>query len=141
MRTGAKQRREDGTKCQKKNLAKCRTRTLLRPGSLSTGSQAPRVLAGSRWRGIHNDQAKNHCDAHQLLQIRRLMEIKTCLDSSKKDRLPGHTFFPRPSGKQLESERMSLLRRAFAREAYKYTDKLRTLSDITLRRRLRFPIL
>ena len=31
----------------------------------------------------------NHCDAHQLLQICRFMEIKTCLDQSKKDRLPG----------------------------------------------------
>ena len=29
--------------------------------------------------------------------------------------------------KQMESERMSLLRRAFAGEAYKYTDKLREL--------------
>ena len=36
---------------------------------------------------------------------------------------------------------MSLLRRAFAREAYKYTDKLRILSDTTVRRRLRFTAL
>ena len=36
---------------------------------------------------------------------------------------------------------MSLLRLAFAREADKYTDKLRTLSDTTLSRRLRFPTL
>ena len=36
---------------------------------------------------------------------------------------------------------MSLLRRAFAREAYEYTDKLRTLSDTMLRRKLRFPTL
>ena len=43
--------------------------------------------------------------------------------------------------KQLESERMCLLRRAFAREAYSRTDKLRTLSDNTLRRRLNFPTL
>ena len=43
--------------------------------------------------------------------------------------------------KQLESERMSLLRRAFAGEAYNYTDKLRTLSDTTLRRKLSFPTL
>ena len=34
--------------------------------------------------------------------------------------------------KQLESERMSLLRGAFAGEAYNCTDKLRTLSDTTL---------
>ena len=43
--------------------------------------------------------------------------------------------------RQLESERMNLLRRAFAREAYNHTDKLRTLSDNTLRRRLKFPTL
>ena len=36
---------------------------------------------------------------------------------------------------------MCLLRRAFAREAYSHTDKLRTLSDNTLRRRLNFPTL
>ena len=34
-----------------------------------------------------------------------------------------------------------MLRRAFAGEAYKNTDKLRTLSDTTLRRKLRFPTL
>ena len=44
--------------------------------------------------------------------------------------------------KQLESERMSLLRRAFvAGEAYNYTDKLRTPSDTTHRHKLRFPTL
>ena len=36
---------------------------------------------------------------------------------------------------------MSLLRRAFAREACECTDKLRTLSNTALRRRLRFPTL
>ena len=43
--------------------------------------------------------------------------------------------------KQLESERMCLPRRAFAREACGHTDKLRTSSDNTLRRRLNFPTL
>ena len=42
---------------------------------------------------------------------------------------------------QIRSERMCLLRRAFAREAYSHTDKLRTLSDNTLRHRLNFPTL
>ena len=42
---------------------------------------------------------------------------------------------------QLASDRMNLLRGAFAREAYSHTDKLRILSDSTLARRLNFPIL
>ena len=42
---------------------------------------------------------------------------------------------------QIRSERMCLLRRAFAREAYSHTDKLRTLSENTLRHRLNFPTL
>ena len=47
--------------------------------------------------------------------------------------------FSTAQSKQLESERMGLLKRAFAGEAYNYTGKLRTLSDTTLRRKLRFP--
>ena len=160
------------------------------------------------WRSRHNDQAKNYCNAHQLLQILRFMEVKACLCAKQEDSVPvgemhcqdaSHTmraetnsndlgvlginqqirirfsssrkvYFLNDSNlwcvqssithnvavhcqdashmccsttqwKQLESERMSLLRRAFAREAYSHTDKLRTLSDNTLRRRLSFPTL
>ena len=53
----------------KKNLAKCRSRALLGPGRFP---QAVRHLGC--WLevggGAGNDQTKNHCDAHQLRQIR-----------------------------------------------------------------------
>ena len=110
------------------------------------------MLAGSGERSRHTDQAKNFCNAHQLLGIRRSVEVKACLFSNQEDSFPvGDQWsctvsmrairFSTLQRKQLESERMCLLRRAFAREAYSHTDKLRTLSDSTLRRRLNFPTL
>ena len=135
----------------RKNLAKCRSRGLLGPGRFSPSSQASWLLARSGRSG-HNDQTKNYCNAHQLLQIRRFMEVKTCLFSNQKNSFPVSEqwsctvrmraiCFSTMQWKQLESERMCLPRRAFAREAYSCTDKLRTFIDNTLRRRLSFPTL
>ena len=71
----------------RKNLAKCRSRGLLGPGRFP---QAVRLLGC--WLEVggsgHNDQTKNYCNAHQLLQIRRFMEVKTCLFSNQKNSFP-----------------------------------------------------
>ena len=72
----------------RKNLAKCRSRALLGPGRFL---QAVRHLGcwlevGERSR--HNIQAKNYCNAHQLQQIRRFMEVKACLFSKQEDSFP-----------------------------------------------------
>ena len=80
------------------------------------------------------------------------MEVEACLFSNQENGFPVSDqwsctvrvraiCFSTMQWKQLESERMCLLRRAIAREAYSRTDKLRTSSDNTLRRRLNFPTL
>ena len=97
-------------------------------------------------------QVKRRVSSGQLSQIRRFVEVQARLFSSLEDHFPvgdqGVAFsgcepyvFSTMPWKQLESERMSLLRRAFAREAYNHTDKLRSLSGNALRRRLNFPSL
>ena len=60
----------------RKNLAKCHSKAV---GTRSPSSQASRMLAGCGGRSRHNDQAKNYCNAHQLPQIRRFVEVKACL--------------------------------------------------------------
>ena len=94
----------------RKNLAKCRSGSSAGARSLSSGGQASWMLAGSGERGRHNDQAKNHCSAHQFLQIRRFMEVKACLFSNQEDsfsvsdqwsctvRMRAICFFPQCSG-------------------------------------------
>ena len=130
----------------RKNLAKCRSRALLGPGGFL---QAVRHLGcwlevGERSR--HNDQAKNYCNyaglwksKHVSFQSRRTV-FQSVINGAAPSGCEPYVFSTM-QWKRLESERMCLLRRAFAREAYNHTDKLRTLSDNTLRRRLSFPTL
>ena len=75
---------------------------------------------------------------HVSFQIRRTVFQSVINGAARQD---ASYMFSAMQWKQLESGRMCLLWRAFAREAYSHTDKLRTLSDNTLRRRLSFPTL
>ena len=127
-------------------------KSFVRTRTIPSGGQAPWMLAGCWERSRHNDHAKNYGNAHQFLQMRRFVEVQARLFSKQEDNFPvgdqwsgivrvrAKRLFHN-QWKQLESERMSLLRRAFARGAYNHTDKLRSLSDNALRRRLKFPTL
>ena len=136
----------------RKNLAKCRTRTLLGPRRfpqpvkhlgcwLEVGGEAStrirqRIIA---MRTSFYRYASFWKSRHVSTRARRTV-FQAVINGAAISGCEPHVFST-THWKQPESERMSLPRRAFAREAYKHTDKLRTLSDITLRRRLRFPIL
>ena len=133
-----------------KNLAKCRARTLLRPGRfpqavrhlgcwLEVGGGAStmirqRIIAMRtsfyRYVGLWKSR-------HVSTRIKRMI-FQAVINGAAISGCEPYVFST-GQWKQLESERMSLLRRAFAGEAYNYTDKLRTLSDT--RRKLRFPTL
>ena len=41
------------------------------------------MLAGSGRRSRHNGPANTYCNAHQLLQVRRFVEVKACLLKSR----------------------------------------------------------
>ena len=76
---------------------------------------------------------------HVSLQIRRTV-FQSVISGAVSSGCEPYVFSTM-QWKQLESERMNMLRRAFARDAFNHTDGLRTLSVNTLRRRLRFPTL
>ena len=136
----------------RKNLAKCRTRALLGPGRfpsairhlgcwLEVGGGAStmirqRIIAMRtsfyRYAGLWKSR-------HVSIGIRRTI-FQAVINGAAISGCEPYVFST-AQWRQLESERMSLLRRAFSREAFEYTDKLRTLSDTTLRRRLGFPTL
>ena len=136
----------------RKNLAKCRTRNLLGPGRfpqavrhlgcwLEVGGGAStmitqRIIAMRtsfyRYVGLWKSR-------HVSTRIKRMI-FQAVINGAGISGCEPYVFST-AQWKQLESERMGLLRRAFAGEAYNYTDKLRTLSDTTLRRKLRFPTL
>ena len=136
----------------RKNLAKCRTRNLLGPsrfpqtvghlgcwhevgGGASTMIRQ-RIIAMRtsffRYVGLWKSR-------HVSTRIKRMI-FQAVRDGAAISGCEPYVFST-AQWKQLESERMGLLRRAFAGEAYNYTDKLRTLSDTTLKRKLRFPSL
>ena len=136
----------------RKSLAKCRTRNLLGPGRfpqavrhlgcwLEVGGGAStmirqRIIAMRtslyRYGGLWKSR-------HVSTRIKRMI-FQAVINGAAISGCEPYVFST-AQWKQLESERMGLLRRAFAGEAYNYTDKLRTLSDTTLRRKLRFPTL
>ena len=74
---------------------------------------------------------------HVSFKIRRTI-FQSVINGTALSRCEPYVFSTK-QWKQLETERMSLLSRAFAREAYNHTDKLGSLSDNALRRRLKLP--
>ena len=72
----------------REHLAKCRSTALLGPGRFPQAVSHLGCWLELGGRGRHNDQAKNHGNAHQFLQIRRFVEFPARLFSNQEDDFP-----------------------------------------------------